>query len=160
MVHRRRRQNAYSSCHSKRPGKRTQTASSPDWNAPEFACCCVYGRESTEGATAGRATSPRPCPFSSPHPSPLFVNNRPGNRDVILGVLREVAKHLDGSGRAPAMPAASAMTCPAVPDKFPQPQTVAGCVSAVLQSLSARTQQHQGTGETLSPCFAQEIELY
>jgi len=95
--------------------------------------------------------------FSSPHPSPLFVNNHPGNRDIILGVLREVAKHLDGSPKAAAMLTASAKTCPAVSDKLPQPQTVAGCVSAVLKSLSALAQPSQGEGETLSPCFAQEI---
>ncbi|MEM5299080.1 uracil-DNA glycosylase [Burkholderia sp. JPY481] len=94
--------------------------------------------------------------FSSPHPSPLFVNNRPGNRDIILGVLREVAKYLDDSPGAAPMPIASANTCPAVSDK-PQPETVAGCVSAVLQSLSVLAQQPQEAGETLSPCFASEI---
>lgn len=32
--------------------------------------------------------------FISPHPSPLFVNNAPGNRDKILGVFREVRESL------------------------------------------------------------------
>lgn len=38
--------------------------------------------------------------FRSPHPSPLFVNNKPGNRQVILDVLLEVAAHLN-RGRQP-----------------------------------------------------------
>ncbi|MGH7717468.1 MAG: hypothetical protein ACREON_01305 [Gemmatimonadaceae bacterium] len=33
--------------------------------------------------------------FLSPHPSPLFVNNAPGNRERILGILREVACYLE-----------------------------------------------------------------
>jgi uracil-DNA glycosylase len=32
--------------------------------------------------------------FNSPHPSPLFINNAPGNREQILTVLREVAAYL------------------------------------------------------------------
>lgn len=39
--------------------------------------------------------------FRSPHPSPLFVNNSPGNRDRILVVLRDVAQFL---GIAPERP--------------------------------------------------------
>ena len=35
--------------------------------------------------------------FKSPHPSPLFVNNSPLNREKILVVLREVADYLDMS---------------------------------------------------------------
>jgi uracil-DNA glycosylase len=34
--------------------------------------------------------------FRSPHPSPLYVNNAPGNRDHILSALRRVARFLDG----------------------------------------------------------------
>jgi len=33
--------------------------------------------------------------LKSPHPSPLFVNNAPGNRDRILKVFREVAATLN-----------------------------------------------------------------
>ena len=36
--------------------------------------------------------------FKSPHPSPLFINKSPLNREKILIVLREVAPHLDMSG--------------------------------------------------------------
>lgn len=32
--------------------------------------------------------------FTSPHPSPLFVNNAPGNREKILSVFRQVAESL------------------------------------------------------------------
>lgn len=28
--------------------------------------------------------------FTSPHPSPLFVNNAPGNREKLLSVFRQV----------------------------------------------------------------------
>jgi hypothetical protein len=38
--------------------------------------------------------------FECPHPSPLFINNAPGNRERILSVLREVAAFLNR--RAPA----------------------------------------------------------
>lgn len=33
--------------------------------------------------------------FISPHPSPLFVNNAPGNREKILSVLRDVRDSID-----------------------------------------------------------------
>lgn len=33
--------------------------------------------------------------FISPHPSPLFVNNAPGNREKILSVLRNVKDHIN-----------------------------------------------------------------
>jgi len=36
--------------------------------------------------------------FRCPHPSPLFVNNKPGNRSLILDVLRDVSAH---PGRQP-----------------------------------------------------------
>jgi uracil-DNA glycosylase len=32
--------------------------------------------------------------FSSHHPSPLYVNRRPGNREEILGVLHKVARNM------------------------------------------------------------------
>lgn len=35
--------------------------------------------------------------FITPHPSPLFINNAPGNRDRILIVLRQVAEFIDQS---------------------------------------------------------------
>lgn len=35
--------------------------------------------------------------FTTPHPSPLFVNNNPGNRERIESVLRDVAVFLDHS---------------------------------------------------------------
>ena len=36
--------------------------------------------------------------FRSPHPSPLYVNNAPGNRDRILAALSEVAHFIDVGG--------------------------------------------------------------
>jgi uracil-DNA glycosylase len=39
--------------------------------------------------------------FRCPHPSPLFVNNKPGNRDLILDVLRDVSAHLRTHSVAP-----------------------------------------------------------
>lgn len=53
------------------------------------------------GQKAGRAKDlivqlyPRARIFQSPHPSPLFVNNAPGNRERILNVLREVKQYLE-----------------------------------------------------------------
>ena len=38
--------------------------------------------------------------FDSPHRSPLFINNAPGNREHILTVLREVAAYLGVSHSA------------------------------------------------------------
>ena len=35
----------------------------------------------------------------SPHPSPLYVNRQPGNREKILGALRGVARNLQPGNR-------------------------------------------------------------
>ena len=32
--------------------------------------------------------------FLSPHPSPLFINSKPGNKEIISAVLRDVAKYI------------------------------------------------------------------
>ena len=53
----------------------------------------VGGKASTAQAAINRL-APKARVYSVPHPSPVFVNRRPGNRALVLEKLREVASGL------------------------------------------------------------------
>ena len=57
----------------------------------------IMGQKPTFAAQHIRAARPELEIMRSPHPSPLYVNNRPGNRDTILSVLKIVSQSLSGS---------------------------------------------------------------
>jgi len=61
---------------------------------PHLKAVVLIGRAAQRAAPTIRAIRPSARVFLAPHPSPLFVNNRPGNRDRILAVLREVQAFL------------------------------------------------------------------
>lgn len=58
---------------------------------PMLKAVVLIGRKAERAAGFISQLRPGLRVFRSPHPSPLFVNNAPGNRDRILGVLREAA---------------------------------------------------------------------
>jgi uracil-DNA glycosylase len=60
----------------------------------------LVGRKAERAASLVSELRPEVRVFRSPHPSPLFINNAPGNRDRILSVLREAAACMDGRHRA------------------------------------------------------------
>ena len=65
---------------------------------PRLKAFVLVGQAAQRAAPTVASARPGVRIFVSPHPSPLFVNNKPGNRDKILGVLRDVAtflEHLD-----------------------------------------------------------------
>lgn len=62
---------------------------------PRLRAVVLVGRAAERAATSIHATCPQLRLFVSPHPSPLFVNNKPGNRDRLLSRLREVATFLN-----------------------------------------------------------------
>jgi len=61
---------------------------------PTLRAVVLVGRKAERAAGIISRACPDVRIFRSPHPSPLFVNNAPGNRDRILRTLREVARHL------------------------------------------------------------------
>ena len=62
---------------------------------PRLKALVLVGRSAERAMTTIQTTRPDLRLFVSPHPSPLFINNEPGNRDRILSVLRELAAFLD-----------------------------------------------------------------
>lgn len=87
-------------------GKRIRAAGSTDIDAgapslgrllallPRVRAVILIGRKAERAAGLIARLRPDIRIFRSPHPSPLFVNHAPGNRERILDVLREVARYL------------------------------------------------------------------
>jgi hypothetical protein len=61
---------------------------------PRLKAVVLVGRKAERATTLVARFNPPVRIFRSPHPSPLFVNNAPGNRERILAVLHEVATYL------------------------------------------------------------------
>ena len=65
---------------------------------PRLRAIVLIGQKAQRGSIHIAKLRPDVRFFESPHPSPLFVNNSPFNREKILVALREVADYLDTSG--------------------------------------------------------------
>lgn len=61
---------------------------------PSLRAVVLVGRKAERAASIIARLRPEIRIFRSPHPSPLFVNNAPANRDRIRIVLQEVAQYL------------------------------------------------------------------
>ena len=61
---------------------------------PRLRAVVFIGKKAAAGAPFVARLRPDLRQFTTPHPSPLFINNRPGNRERILIVLRDVALFL------------------------------------------------------------------
>jgi hypothetical protein len=87
-------------------GARIRAATRTDTNAgihtltrvlellPKLRAAVLIGRKAERASKLLAQLRPAVRVFMSPHPSPLFINNAPGNRQRILDVLLEVAKCL------------------------------------------------------------------
>ena len=64
---------------------------------PRLRAIVLVGQKAQRGSIPIAKLRPNVRLFKSPHPSPLFVNNSPFNREKILVLLREVADYLDMS---------------------------------------------------------------
>ena len=62
---------------------------------PKLRVVVLMGRNAQRGEKLIRSLRPEVHILKSFHPSPLFVNNRPGNRDLILDVFREAGTLLN-----------------------------------------------------------------
>lgn len=63
---------------------------------PELRLVVLVGAKAQRAKKYIQSMSPDFDLFSSPHPSPMFVNRRPDNRDTILNNLRAVRMYMDG----------------------------------------------------------------
>lgn len=91
-------------------GHRIRAAGRPDIEAglpalsrllallPKLKIVVLVGRKAERGGHLVSRLRPGVRLFQSPHPSPMFINNAPENRDRMLSVLREAAACLDGKG--------------------------------------------------------------
>jgi uracil-DNA glycosylase len=61
---------------------------------PRLQAVVLVGQKAQKVERDIRRANPRLRILRSPHPSPLFVNNKPENRGIILDVLQELAAHL------------------------------------------------------------------
>jgi uracil-DNA glycosylase len=61
---------------------------------PRLRAVVFVGQKAAAGASLVARLRPDLRRFITPHPSPLFVNNKPGNRERILAVLQDVASFL------------------------------------------------------------------
>lgn len=62
---------------------------------PKLGAVVLVGQKAQGAERHVKAVAPNTRIFHSPHPSPMFVNNKPGNRAVIEARLHEVVKFLD-----------------------------------------------------------------
>lgn len=62
---------------------------------PKLRAIVLVGQKAQRGKIHIAQLRPNLRIFESPHPSPLYVNNSPGNRERILAVLRAVAEFLN-----------------------------------------------------------------
>lgn len=67
---------------------------------PKLKVVVLIGRKAERAAHLISQLRPELRVFRAPYPSPLFVNNAPGNRGRILTVLREAGACLNGNARA------------------------------------------------------------
>lgn len=65
---------------------------------PRLRALVLVGRKAERATTIAALFRPDLRVFHSPHPSPLFVNNAPGNRARILGILHEIATFIGPQG--------------------------------------------------------------
>jgi uracil-DNA glycosylase len=61
---------------------------------PNLRAVVFLGRKAQKARPPVERLRPNVSLFVCPHPSPLFVNHAPGNRDRILAVLRDVARYV------------------------------------------------------------------
>lgn len=59
---------------------------------PKVTTVVLLGRKAEKARAQFNPTKYRV--FTSPHPSPLFVNNAPGNREKLLSVFRQISEHV------------------------------------------------------------------
>ena len=59
---------------------------------PRLRAVVLVGRAAENAMATIQDTCPQARVFVSPHPSPLFVNRKPGNRDRLLSVLRRSSR--------------------------------------------------------------------
>jgi len=67
---------------------------------PSLRAVVLVGKKAQQASSLISRIRPDVRVFYSPHPSPLFINNAPGNRERILAVLRGVATYV-GVSHAP-----------------------------------------------------------
>jgi uracil-DNA glycosylase len=65
---------------------------------PNLRAAVLVGQKALAGRESVEQWQPKIKVFGSPHPSPMFVNRKPGNRVRLLAGLSEVARYIHGSG--------------------------------------------------------------
>ena len=66
---------------------------------PKLCTVVLLGRKAERAESYFSKIKPEVKIFHSPHPSPLYVNNAPGNRDHILKILVDVERFMNGNGQ-------------------------------------------------------------
>ena len=61
---------------------------------PRLRAILLMGRSAQKAEKDLLLLAPNAKIFHCPHPSPLYVNNKPGNREVVVGKLCDVSKYL------------------------------------------------------------------
>jgi len=67
---------------------------------PKLRAVVFMGRKAETARAQVALLRPDLALFTTPHPSPLFVNRFPGNREVLLKAFQEVARFLEGPASA------------------------------------------------------------
>lgn len=89
-----------------RPARRDDVREADSWlvellgHLPRLRFVVFVGLKARHAEGVVHATRPDVALMTMPHPSPMFINRAPGNRDRVLAVLRSLAEriHADESG--------------------------------------------------------------
>ncbi|RLA41704.1 MAG: uracil-DNA glycosylase [Gammaproteobacteria bacterium] len=63
---------------------------------PKLKVIALVGKKSQLAESHIRAMNPDVLVYCCPHPSPLFVNRRPENREILLNAFRSIKNQLEG----------------------------------------------------------------
>ncbi|MDO6462085.1 uracil-DNA glycosylase [Granulosicoccaceae sp. 1_MG-2023] len=63
---------------------------------PKLRAIVLVGQKAAKAEKHVRRVAPHLTVFTSPHPSPMFVNRKPGNRGILLDRWRKVQSFLEG----------------------------------------------------------------
>ncbi|ASJ70358.1 uracil-DNA glycosylase [Granulosicoccus antarcticus] len=95
----------YIGCYSRiRPAKSADIAKGIESLAeliellPKLRACVLVGGKAQKALDHVKRVAPHLAVFSCPHPSPMFVNRKPENREILLSKCREVQSFLLGQG--------------------------------------------------------------
>ncbi|WP_430226941.1 uracil-DNA glycosylase [Paraburkholderia tropica] len=125
---------------------------------PKLRAIVFMGKNAQQAQPQVAALRPDLRLFACAHPSPKVINTRPGNREAILTVLREVAELLEHAPGATLHEPQRPRLVPIVRKPLTRDEEVAQHIRQVLRSLISAQRSEQAR-EPTARSFSEEIDV-